>query len=408
MEIKNNNLKKFCVLAAVLLIVAAIAVLVFSGEPAGNSENNMQTGSGDKSGKDYFSSEARPEYAEGFSVEYHDNYKVVSMTDPRGHESGDSTYLLVQKGTEVPTGYDDATVFYIPVESVATLSTTQIPHIANIGEIDSIKIVSNIQYINNQEIIDRYEEGLVSDVSSADSSMTSGLDAEILIEAEPDAVFVSAMENPDYDDSSKIRELGLKPALVSEYMEKTPLARAEWIKYFSLFYNKEEEANILFDEIESRYTNVSEKAKEVDERPTVFSGNNYYGTWYMPGGESYVAQMLEDAGADYLWAEDNSTGSIPLDFEVVYETAANADYWINPGTANTAGELFAEDERYSKFGAFQTGNIYNNNARVNEFGGNDYWESGVARPDLVLMDLIKIFHPEILPDHELYYYRHIE
>ncbi|WP_421910050.1 ABC transporter substrate-binding protein [Methanolacinia petrolearia] len=408
MGIKNKDLKRFCILAVVVLIAAAIAVLAFSWGPEESSGDNNQAGPAAGSEKDYFSSKALPEYAEGFEVEYHDNYKVLSIIDPWGRESGNRTYLLVQKGTEVPAGYDDAAVFYIPVESVAALSTTQIPHIANIGEIDTIQIVSNIQYINNPEIIDRYDEGLIRDVSTADSSMTSGLDAEILIDAEPDAVFVSAMENPDYDDSSKIRELGLKPALVSEYMEKTPLARAEWIKYFSLFYNREEEANALFDEIVSRYDNASAKAKGVSEKTTVFSGNDYYGTWYMPGGESYVAQLIEDAGADYLWSDDNSTGSIPLDFEAVYDTAADADYWINMGTANTAGELLAEDERYSKFDAFQNDSIYNNNARVNEFGGNDYWESGVARPDLVLMDLIKIFHPDILPDHELYYYRHIE
>lgn len=397
---KNANKLKI----SLIIVAIAIIAVIFSAVSALNNNQNQQDTiqTVDSNETDLFPYKVNCQYAEGFNVEYHSNYKVVNIIDPWKRASENYTYLLVQKGTQVPEGYDNAEIFYTPVENVAALSTTQIPHIANIGEIESIKAVSSIKSINTEGIIDRYDNGLVCEISTGND-----IDAEKIIEIEPEVVFTTAMQNAEYDSQNKLKELGLKPAVVSEWMEKTPLARAEWIKYFSLFYNKEEEADTLFTEIELRYNTASEKAKEIYDRPTVFSGSNYQGTWYMPGGESYVAKMLEDAGADYIFSDDNSTGSIPFDFEFVYEKASDADFWINPGTAKSIENLLIEDERYANFDALQNGNIFNNNARINEFGGNDYWESGVARPDIVLMDLIKIFHPEIIPEHELYYFRQL-
>lgn len=128
----------------------------------------------------------------------------------------------------------------------------------------------------------------------------------------------------------------------------------------------------------------------------------------MPGGRSYVARFLADAGAAYLWTDDETTGSIPLDFETVFERAADADFWLNPGSWTSRAEAAAADKRYTQFRAYQTGAMYNNNARLNENGGNDYREGGLANPDVVLADLVKIFHPELLPDHELFYYRKLD
>jgi iron complex transport system substrate-binding protein len=126
----------------------------------------------------------------------------------------------------------------------------------------------------------------------------------------------------------------------------------------------------------------------------------------MPAGKSYVAKYLSDAGGKYLWSDDKSAGSLPLSFEVVLERAANADYWLNFSQSwQSLKDVVAEDSRYADFQAVKTGNLYNNNTRVNDSGGNDYWEGGISNPDIVLSDLIKILHPEILPNHQLFYYR---
>jgi iron complex transport system substrate-binding protein len=146
----------------------------------------------------------------------------------------------------------------------------------------------------------------------------------------------------------------------------------------------------------------------VTEKPTVFANTPFEGTWYMPGGQSFTAQLLADAGADYLWADDESTGTLFLDFETVFDQAATADYWINIGFFGGLADLTAADERFSDFAAYQNNGVYNNDARTNDFGGNDFYEGGVANPHLVLADLIKIFHPELLPDHEFVYYRLVE
>jgi iron complex transport system substrate-binding protein len=229
-----------------------------------------------------------------------------------------------------------------------------------------------------------------------------------MIELEPDIVFCTASGNREYDNQNKMLEAGLNPAIDAEYMEKHPLGRAEWIKYFALFYNKERTANEVFARIEENYTAIRNKAANVNHRPTLFSGLDYQGTWIAPDGDGYMAIMFRDAGGDYILGSCTGTKDEVLDFESVYEKAHDAEFWLNTMYADDADELLAFDSRYVKFTAFKTDRIYTYNARVNDFGGNDYWQSGVVHPDIILADLVKILHPELLPDHELYYYRHLD
>ena len=239
--------------------------------------------------------------------------------------------------------------------------------------------------------------------------MTAGINLEVLIDLKPDLVMTYATGLPEYDAHPKLQEAGIPVVLNSEYMEENPLGRAEWIKFMSVFFDREREANAYFEKIKKEYLSHVDSVNSLNvTRPTVFLNNNWQGTWHMAGGNSYVAKLLKDAGADYLWSDDTTTGSIPLDFEFVYEKAQHADYWLNPGTAMTLKDLLGEDARYSEFDAFKSKKIYNNNARVNAEGGNDYWESGVAHPETILKDLIKIFHPEIVSEHNFVYYRHME
>ena len=153
---------------------------------------------------------------------------------------------------------------------------------------------------------------------------------------------------------------------------------------------------------------MAARTKGVANKPTVLLNAPYQGIWWIPGGNSFLARFLKDAGAAYLWADDPSTGSKIIDFEVIYEKALDADYWLHPGQWNSLKEGLAVDERFAQFRAFREGHVYNNNARVNKYGGNDYWESGLTKPDVILADLIKIFHPELVPDHKLVYYKKLK
>lgn len=176
-----------------------------------------------------------------------------------------------------------------------------------------------------------------------------------------------------------------------------------------MFFNLEAEGETLFDDIAAQYNELTAMTADLEERPTVFTNTPYDGTWYMPGGNSFVAKLLADAGADYLWSDDESTGSLYLDFETVFERAADADFWVNAGGFwFSLDDALAEDERFEQFAAFQNGNVWSNNLALNEFGGNDYWEGGVANPQLVLADLIAIFHPDLLPDHQFVYYQQLK
>jgi iron complex transport system substrate-binding protein len=194
--------------------------------------------------------------------------------------------------------------------------------------------------------------------------------------------------------------------LHGEYMETHPLGRTEWVKSMAMLFNQEREATQLFDRISQNYQRIAAQAQAAPARPTVLTDAQYQGTWYVAGGQSYVAKYLKDAGSSYLWADDSSSGSVPLAFEVVYAKGREADIWLNVNQDwKTKETLLKADERYVNFNPVKTGRIYNNNGRMNDLGSSDYWQSGLMQPDVVLADLVTILHPGLLGDRPLVYYR---
>ena len=185
-------------------------------------------------------------------------------------------------------------------------------------------------------------------------------------------------------------------------MESSLLARAEWIKFFGAFFDKAKEADSIFNFVAEQYESVRERALAVRQKPKVLTGSNFRGTWYMPGGKSFMAQLYHDAGADYLYIDDNSKGSLPLQVEAVLKDFADADVWFNCNFA-TLSELLQADQKHALFQPVQTGKVYNFNKRMLKSGANDYWESAVVRPDLLLADVIAVLHPDLLPNYELIY-----
>ena len=368
-------------------------------------ENNLSEGcvEGYNAETDYFPQKATLTQTQGFSVEYHNNYKVVTIKTPWPGATEGLQYVLVQCGTPAPEGFEPSQIVEVPAKSIMTMSTTYLPFLDKLGVLDRLVGVDDTTYVNNPAVLKMAEEGKLATIGYG-----AAVNVEKVLEVAPDLVMTYGSGSPDYDAHPVLIEAGVKVIVNAEWMETAPLGRAEWGKFVALFFNKEAAAETLFAETMSRYQELAAKAATVTSKPTLFTDSDYQGTWYVAGGKSFAAQMFKDAGASYLWADDENSASIPLAFEAVFEKAADADFWINVGYVSDLASLKANDARYADFAAFKNGKVWNNNKRANANGGNDYYESAVAEPDVVLADLIAIFHPELLAEHEFVYYQQLK
>ena len=391
-------------LLVVLLCMSLIAISV-PPTMAQGPETNITTGCVEDydPSVDYFPNKATVQISKGFTVEYFNNYKTVTISQP--WEGADPvTYVLVQCGTPAPEDVGDADVIEVPGTTLVSMSTTYLPFIVELGLLDNLVGLDEATFVSTKAVREKFDAGELTEIGSA-----SAVNVEVALDLEPGLIMTYGSGFPDYDAFPALVEAGLPVVLNAEHMETSPLGRAEWLKFIALFYNLEADGEALFNDIAMQYDDLVALAAGVEDRPTVFNNSPWEGTWYMSGGKSYVAEFLADAGADYLWADDESTGSLYLDFETVFEIAADADVWVNADSYwFSLDDARAADERFENFAAFQNGNVWSNNLAVNEFGGNDYWEGGVANPHLVLADLIAIFHPELLPDHEFVYYQQLQ
>ena len=340
------------------------------------------------------------DYAKNFTLEYKDGYKLLTVLTPWAGATEPVRYALVPKGQADPTGIEGIMVVHTPIESFVSLSTTYLPFLEQIDALSSLVAVDSGAYIYNPDVQTWLQAGAVAEVGSG-----AVINVERLVDLNPDLIMTSASGFAEYDSHPQLLEAGLKVVINSDYLEQNPLGRAEWGKFIAAFFDKEAEAARLFDEMVVRYEEAKTAASLSATRFTVFTNTAYEGTWYMPGGESYIANLLADAGADYVFKDIEGSGAQPLDFEVVLERAKDADYWINVGAVTDLSALAAMDARYADFKAFQDGNVYTYSKRVNELGAVDYFESGAAMPDVILMDLIKALHPGALPEHEFFFYQ---
>ena len=355
---------------------------------------------------DYFPRKAELRHAESFSIEYFGHYKLVTVHAPWPGAEDSVRYLLVQCGTPEPEGYDGVQRITIPVRRFAALSTTQLPHLELLDLLESLVAVSDAKMVHSPGVLERFADGHVAEIGYG-----AGVDLERVLELETDLVMTGASAQSRYDAHPVLEQAGVAVAINAEYSEPSLLGRSEWVKFTAAFFNAEALAGERFAEIEARYREYAALVQDMpaDERPTVFGGSLWRDTWHVAGGRSYPAQLIADAGGAYLWAGDGSRESLPLDFEAVYEKAHAADFWLTMRNEwLSLADVRAADERYAAFAVFDKGRVYNANARLNEHGGNDYWERGISEPDLVLADFIRILHPDRLPDHSLHFYRRLE
>ena len=374
--------------------------------PASSPATNLHDGCVDSFDPsfDYFPQKLSVTYATGFDVEYHGNYKIVTVTNPwQGAQEG-FRYLLVQCGTPAPQGIEGA-VIEVPVANIIAMSTTYLPTIESLGLIDRLIGIDSYMWTTNAAVRARIEDGAIAEIGGG-----ATVNVELTLDLDPALVMTYGTGFRDYDTHPVLLEAGIRVALNGDFIEQDPLGRAEWMKFIALFFNREADAANEFDAIAAEYQRVAELTATLSDRPSVLLGSVYNGTWYVAGANSYMAKLLADAGAAYLWADEGDVGALPLDFELVYAVAAEAEFWLNPDNSFwfSLEDVLDSDPRYADFAPLVKGQLYNNNARVNDNGGNAYYEEGAAHPETVLKDLVKILHPHLLPDHELRFFRQIQ
>ncbi len=341
------------------------------------------------------------QFARGFDIMNLGRHKLVKVYDPwQNARQVTCSYLLGKESTGIPDSLLHLPFIKTPVKKMVCLSTTHLAMIGKLGQTGSIAGVSGSERISNPEIRKMIDRGKIMDVGTG-----RNLNYERIMVLEPDVVVSYGISNEVASMLSKLGSLDIPVVLNAEYLEMHPLGKAEWIRFIGAFFNEDEMARDTFRCIADRYRSMKEMTENVREKPVVLSGLPWKDTWWVPGGNTYAARLIMDAGGIWTWSGNPSREAIPLDIESVYDRASEADIWINTGAARTPADILAVDPRLGLFRAFKNGSLFNNDRRASVDGGNDYWESGPVNPDLILKDLIRIFHPHLLPGHRLIYYR---
>lgn len=343
-------------------------------------------------------------YAKGFTVENCGKYRKITVSDPWEKSKGVGfEYYLVDKTTDIPKELTGKQVIRTPVSRVICLSTSHIGFLSALHEIPSLKALSGAAYVSDPEVLKAISSREISDIG-----YEQGINYELILSLKPDLIMAYGVGGEVTGFLNKLQDLGLNVILNGEYLEESPLAKAEWIKYAGAFYNKEKEASDYFSQIEKNYNLIRQKVAEVKTHPVVLTGLPFKDAWWMAGGHSNLATLIRDAGGEFLWKDNPSRESFVVSLEQVVMRSVKADFWINCGTVNTINELIAADSRFAAFPQVQKKAIFNNNLKLSSGGGNDYWEQGVVRPDLILSDLVKIFHPECDRGKTFNFYKRIQ
>jgi len=340
-------------------------------------------------------------YSTRFSVTMYSSYKELKVISPWPGSMDTFTYRLYHKKIENPSQTTGSipVALQLPVSSMVCFSTTHLPYLEMLDEQDKLTGFPTTSYISSATFRERVLDGKIRDLGPSNE-----INIEQIMELDPDLVIAFSMNN-DLSMIEKIKRSGIPVILNADYLEDHPLGRAEWIKFIAAFFDKEKMADSIFSEIEKSYLETRAKVTQVKYKPSVLTGVVYGDTWFMPGGRHYGSIFFEDSGAAYLWSDNSSGEILQLSFESVYEKAQNADYWVGVATYGSLKDIEQADERYTAIKAFQEGNVYNYTAKAGPAGGNAYFEEGYARPDIILNDLAKIFHPELMNEHLFYFYK---
>ncbi len=340
--------------------------------------------------------------AQRLSISKRNNYTVISVKNPwQGANEVEFIYNLVLQGTGLPEGLDSSNVIFVPVKKIVCMSTTHVAMIEALDEKNTISGISGKSNIYSESIRKNIENGLIEDVG-----YEKNLNKEMILKISPDVVMMYGIGSESAGYIAKITELGVKVIFNADYLETDPLGKAEWIKLFGALYCREKMADSIYKSEAEAYNDLrSYIGNNIKSRPKVLLGLPFNNTWYISPGNSFISKIIIDAGGVYLWQDTKSTVSMPYGIENVYLKALTADFWLNTGSAGTKDEISFVDPRLKELPCFKSGNLYNNNKRLSEEGGNDYWESGSIYPHVILKDIAAILHPDLFKNYDLFYYK---
>ncbi|MDR2887188.1 MAG: ABC transporter substrate-binding protein [Bacteroidales bacterium] len=343
--------------------------------------------------------------AQGFAISHSEEFVKITVKNPwQGASNISYDHYLVPKGLPVPEGIDQSEVIFVPVEKIVCMSTTHAGMISALGEASTIRGISGANLAYSPEIAVMVEKRHIVEVG-----YEANLNMETLIDISPDIVMMYGIGNEAAGHINKMKETGIKTMFNADYLEEDPLGKAEWIKLFGELYCKRCMADSIFSAAADSYNSLKSFIDSAaNHHPLILLGLPFRDTWFVSPGNSFIAKLIADAGGKYLWNDIHSNSSMPLSLESVYIKAVNADYWLNTGTAEHASEIAVLDKRLGTLKSFSSGNLYNNNSRVNKNGGNDFWESGAISPHIILKDIASILHPELFMGYTPYYYRKLE
>jgi iron complex transport system substrate-binding protein len=333
------------------------------------------------------------EYSKSLSIIKMNGYSILKVSNPWPEANKSFTYILKEKNGIVPDSLQKYTSISVPLQTIVVTSTTNIPFLEMLGVEKSLVGFPHTDYISSEKTRKLIDNGSVKNIGQNEK-----LNMEQLIELSPNLIVVFGVDNnnPMIDN---LQKSGLKVLIQADWMEQTPLGKAEWIKLYGALFGKEDEAKTLFNTIVKNYNEALKLVANKKAQTTTLYGTMYQDQWYVAKGNSWVAQFMKDAKADYLWANEPGTGSLPLSFEKVLEKAKTAQCWIATGAFKSITELENSNPHYSQFDATKTKNVYTFENKLGAKGGTIYYELAASRPDLVLKDYIKIFNPELLPNY---------
>lgn len=348
------------------------------------------------------SKRVQPLYAKGFYLHDYEDFQILTVTSPWKDASKNFRYLLAKNGVKIPDSLKNLTLIRVPPEKVVVTSTTHIPSLEMLNVEKTLVGFPETGYISSPKTRKLIDADKVANLGANEQ-----INSELLLSLKPDLLvgFSIDQHNKAYNNFEKS---GIPVIYNGDWTENTPLGRAEWIKFFGYLYGKSQQAKSIFQEIEMEYALTAASAAKVSNRPTVLSGSLFKDVWYLPAGQSWQAQFFEDAGAQYLWAETEGTGSLSLSLENVLAKARQVDYWVGVDSYSTLEALTSANPHYAKIEALQNGKVYSYSTTNSNGTGNMYFELAPNRPDWVLKDLVKIFHPDLLPDYPLKFYQKLE
>jgi len=344
--------------------------------------------------------ESSIKYAKGFDII--DDNGTKKLIIRAAYQNSDAVFEYIIKNKS-DINVDTKNTIFTPIQKIVVTSTTHIPMVELLNEETAIIGFPYSKYVSSEKTRVLIDERKITEIGKE-----GALNTEILLNLQPELIVGYSVSSAD-KSLITLEKAGINVIYNGDWLEETPLGRAEWIKFFGVLFDKEKQADSIFRVIEKNYLEAKKTALKSIKKPTILSGAIMSkDIWNLPAGESFVAQFLKDANLKYLWEDSDGNGSLSLSFESVFDKGRNADFWIAPGYFASKEQMLNSNKIYTEFDAFKNNNIYTPSTKKGKTGGVIYYELAPTRPDLVLKDIIKITNPDLLPNYKLTFFEKMQ